>query len=260
MVEKANKHRGFTGVRAREILERLFTNYGEILAQDLVANRVKMGEKWDPTTLFQTLVTKVQDIQELAKDGGSSIEEVDIIYVLYTLIYNTGVYYEECNKWSDKATGYKTWENFQTFFQDAQRKQLNKSQATTQITGYHVMNAMVPHESEDTNEAIINVALAVVSDKETIASQTRIIERLTETISTFNAELSGTNRSTETRQSKKWVNVNHVLDIGSYCWSHGYCFDPTHNSGTCKKENNHKAEATRDNPLGGCAYGKPKNM
>ena len=41
---KSNKHRGFTGVRAREILEHLFTNYGEILAQDLVANRLKLVE------------------------------------------------------------------------------------------------------------------------------------------------------------------------------------------------------------------------
>ena len=44
MEAKANNHRGFIGVRAKEILEHLFTNYGEILAQDLVENRVRMGE------------------------------------------------------------------------------------------------------------------------------------------------------------------------------------------------------------------------
>ena len=27
-----------------------------------------------------------------------------------------------------------------------------------------------------------------------------------------------------------------------------------------KNKNGHKAEATRDNPLGGCAYGNPNNM
>ena len=82
MAAKANKHRGFTGVREREILEHLFTNYGEILAHDLVANTVKMGEEWDPTTPFQTLVTKVKDIQEFTTDGGRSIEEVDITDVI----------------------------------------------------------------------------------------------------------------------------------------------------------------------------------
>ena len=40
-------------------MEHLFTDYGAILVQDIVANRVKMGEEWDPTTPFQTLVTKV---------------------------------------------------------------------------------------------------------------------------------------------------------------------------------------------------------
>ena len=63
MAAKGNKHRGLTGLRAREILEHLFTNYGEIMAHYIVTNMVKMGKEWDPTTPFQTLVTKVQDIQ-----------------------------------------------------------------------------------------------------------------------------------------------------------------------------------------------------
>ena len=54
MVAKDNNHRRFTGVRAREIMEHLFTNYDEILAQYLVANTVKIREEWDPTTPFQT--------------------------------------------------------------------------------------------------------------------------------------------------------------------------------------------------------------
>ena len=117
------------------------------------------------------------------------------------------------------------------------------------------------HRLEDTHEVIINMALAAASDTETIASQTRIIERLIETISTLTAQLRGTNRATETGQLTKWVNGKYVLDRGSYCWSHGYCIDLVHNSGTCtKRENNHKAEATRDNPLGGCTYRKHKNM
>ena len=115
--------------------------------------------------------------------------------MLYTVICNTGTYYEECNKWANKSTRDKTWENFQTFFQDIERKLRKKSQATTQKTGYYGMNAMVPHGLEDTNESLINMALVAVSDKETIASQTRIIERLTETISTLTEQLSVTNRA-----------------------------------------------------------------
>ena len=141
---------------------------------------------------------------------------MDITYVLYTVIYNTGAYCEECKKWSDKAMGDKTWENFQTFFQNAQRNLRKNSQATTQNTGYHGINEMVPHGLEDTNKALINVALEAVPDKETIASQTRIIERLRNTISNLTAQLSGTSRTTETGQSTKWVNGKHVLDRRSY--------------------------------------------
>ena len=58
------------------------------------------------------------------------------------------------------------------------------------------MNAIVPHGVEDTNEELIKVASAAVSDKETIASQTSIIESITETISTLTEQMSGTNRAT----------------------------------------------------------------
>ena len=119
----------------------------------------------------------------------------------------------------------------------------------------------MPHGLEDTKEALFNMALAAVLDKETIASQTRIIESLTETILPLTAQLSGENRATENGQSSKWVNGNYVLDRGSYCWSHGYYVDPTHNSGTCtKKKNGHKLKEKRDNTLGGCAYGNTKSM
>ena len=131
----------------------------------------------------------------------------------------------------------------------------------TQKNGYHGMNSMVPHGLEDTNEALINMELTAVSDKETIEIHTMMVERLTETISTLTAQLSGTNRATETGQSSKWVNRKHVLDRGSSIWSHVYCVYPAHNSDTCtKSKNRHKAEATRDNPFGECTYGKPKNM
>ena len=117
------------------------------------------------TTPFQTLVKNVQDIQEFATYGWDIIGEVDITNVLYTVIYNTGAYYEECKKWYDKAKVDNIWENLQTFFQDSQRKLSKKSQAMTPKTGYHAMNAMVPHGLEDKNKALINMASAVVSDK-----------------------------------------------------------------------------------------------
>ena len=113
----------------------------------------------------------------------------------------------------------------------------------------------------DSGALTLEAGTTAVSDKETIESQTRIIERLTETIFTLTAQLSGKNRATETEQTSKRVNGKHLMYRGSDFWSHGYCVDPTHNSGTCtKRENGHKVEATHDKPLGGCACGKPKNM
>ena len=49
-------------------------------------------------------------------------------------------------------------------------------------------------------------------------------------------------------------------DQGSYCWSHGYHVAANHNSKNCRnKKPGHQDEATRDNPMNGSTYGKPKS-
>ena len=52
---------------------------------------------------------------------------MDIADVLYTVMYNKGAYYGECNKLLDKSKGDKTLDHFQTFLQYAQMKIRKKS-------------------------------------------------------------------------------------------------------------------------------------
>ena len=41
---------------------------------------------------------------------------------MYTIVYNTGLFYDECDKWDDKKRARKTWVNFQAHFQSEQLK------------------------------------------------------------------------------------------------------------------------------------------
>ena len=41
---------------------------------------------------------------------------------MYTLVFNTGVLFEDYNNWDDKAEGDKMWENFKYHFIDAKRR------------------------------------------------------------------------------------------------------------------------------------------
>jgi hypothetical protein len=50
-------------------------------------------------------------VHEFANDvGRPSITNNNVMDVLYTVIFNTGVMCEECKKWEDKATADKTYE------------------------------------------------------------------------------------------------------------------------------------------------------
>ena len=96
-------HRGFNRVTVRMMLDHVFQNFGQIDHQDLIANRARLIEEWDSNQPFSTLVQRVQAVQEYANDGGRPIGENDVIDAIYTVIFNTGMFYEDCEKWNDKA-------------------------------------------------------------------------------------------------------------------------------------------------------------
>ena len=110
----------------REIVTHLFTDYGQVENQELVGNRAKLSEPWDANRPFHELVQRVQEIQEFANDRGKKIADKYIVDTIYTLVYNTGLFYNDCNKWDEKQWDKKTWAKFQAHFQSAQRKYKRK--------------------------------------------------------------------------------------------------------------------------------------
>ena len=47
------------------------------------------------------------------------------------MVYNTGLFYDDCNKWDDRKRNEKPWANFQAHFQAAQRKYKSKHKVST---------------------------------------------------------------------------------------------------------------------------------
>ena len=110
----------------RDIIAHLFTAYGQVENQDLVGNCSKLSQPWDAIRPIQELMQRVQEIQEFANDGGRTITNEDTVNTIYTLVYNTGLFYDDCDKWDDKKWGKKNWAIFQAHFQAAQRKYKRK--------------------------------------------------------------------------------------------------------------------------------------
>ena len=110
----------------RDIVTHFFTEYEQAENQDLFGNCSKLSELWDANKPLQELVQWLQEIQEFANDGERTIADKNIVDTIYTLVYNTGLFYDDCDKWDDKQRDEKTWSNFQAHFQAAQRKYKRK--------------------------------------------------------------------------------------------------------------------------------------
>ena len=124
-----DRNRGFAHLRMKDIITHLFTEYEQVENQDLVGNFSKLSEPWDANRPFQELVQQVQEIQEFANDGGGTIADEDIVNTIYTLVYDTGMFYYDCDKWDNKQRDEKTWANFQAHFQVVQQKYKRKQKS-----------------------------------------------------------------------------------------------------------------------------------
>ena len=117
-----NRNQGFAHIRVREIITYLFAEYGQVEYQDLMGNRSKLSDPCDTNFPLQELVQRVQEIQEFATDGGRTITDDNILDKMYTIVYNNGLFYNDCDKCDNKERSDKTWANFQAHLQAEHRK------------------------------------------------------------------------------------------------------------------------------------------
>ena len=289
---------GYENVSIRTLIQYLFDEYGDITPIDLRANAQRLNEEWDPNQPIQTLFSRIKEIQTYAQAGNRTFTDQQIVDVAYTIIYNTGIYFDDCDTWLDTLPTNQTWTNFQTHFNTAHRKAKRK-QRTTQSEGYHGANAAIETattlqaENEAATEALANMATAMSADRTTMSQLTKAITDLTTQLKDKNNEISslkarlrgttsnnsdsnnsqsnsndnnntnsryrGNNNSNNNTRTSMWTNGKHIRDTGGYCWTHGYCATADHTSANCFKQNpGHKTEATRENNMGGNEYGKPR--
>ena len=60
-----NRLIGFAGVNTWQILEHLYTTYGDISAKDLADNHTKMNTLYDPNLPIENLIDQIDEATEL---------------------------------------------------------------------------------------------------------------------------------------------------------------------------------------------------
>jgi hypothetical protein len=252
---------GFANISARDILDHLFSTYGNITAVDLEINFEHIRQAWDPQQPVESLFKQIQDCADYYEAGGVLIGHPQQINFGYAKIFATGHFMSACRRWNEKHLIEKTWTQFKSHFAAAHRQHKKMQSESAATAGYHSANAAVGQTEDQLAEAIIgalaNLAMATAADRGVVATLTEANARIVKQLE---------DNSNELRELKALIKKERVEMRGqrsfnpspnNYCWTHGYKVGNTHTSLSCNlPKQGHKRESTRANNMGGSQANK----
>jgi hypothetical protein len=252
---------GFANISSRDMLDHLFSTYGNITAVDLEINFEHMRQAWDPQQPAESLFKQIQDCANYSEAGGVLIGHPQQINLGYAKMFATGHFMSACRRWNEKHLIEKTWTQFKSHFAAAHRQQKQMQGESAATAGYHSANAAVGQTEDQLDEATIgslaNLATATAADRGVVATLTEANARLVKQLEDNSNELRELNALIRKERDEKSGQRSFNPSPSNYCWTHGYKVGNTHTSLSCNlPKQGHKREANRANNMGGSQANK----
>ena len=142
---------GFARITAKALLEFIVQKYDVITYHELVTNREKLSETWDPSEPIHRLWSRVQQVQRYAAAGLKPIDDNDAMHALLEVLQKTGIFAMHITIWKQKPENTWTMHAFQEFFDEANKE---RHLHTSKEAGY----ANAVKKGTPTNKASANAA------------------------------------------------------------------------------------------------------
>jgi hypothetical protein len=256
---------GYANCTSLQLLTHLLTFYALIAPTELTQNYERLNTPYDPNQLIKMLFQQIQDARAFAFAGGQPYGNAMIINVLYTLIFNMGLFPDACRAWQSRDFAGKMWAQFKIDFATGHRE-LRLTNQTAQQSGFHSANMMIEQgrteSMHDTAEAIAQLATATASDRSTLATLPTTNAKIATQLEADNALIAQLNNEIETLKNKikpAWQGQRPVRTTNNdiYCWSHGYQVAKSQTSATYNmKKCGYQDAAIKSNMMGGVQWGK----
>jgi hypothetical protein len=186
---------------------------------------------------------------ELADAGNQPFSPTQVVNTIYTLVFNTDLYFDKCKEWDKRATADKTWTAFKQFFLHAQRT-LHLQQQTSQQAGYHAIIAHMNDKENATNNALSCLTSAAESDRQSFAALLTNNNNLATKLSSAMADIKALQQNASNANNRNKNNTNRTKNT-SYCWTHGFKVSHIHTSKSCQNPaEGHQKAANRNNLMG----------
>jgi predicted metalloprotease len=263
------RNNGYNAVSVESMMTYLFTAYGNIDDESIMVNEKKMIESWDGSSPFENVIERIDECVDFAEAAGQPYTAPQILSKIYTLVYDTGLYFDACEKWKDLPAANQTYADFKMHFLKAQRTHRNQ-QRTMKQSSYGLSVARmeemadkfagyvaVDRAEKDTerNNVLKTLNNIEAQHAKEVAQHAKEMAEIKALMLKMGQPTPGIGPAATTRIRTP------AADNGSYCWSHGYLVHSQHTSATCRnKKEGHIDGATRSNNVGGSQRGKPATI
>ena len=240
-----DRHVGYMNQSIRAILQHLFDNYGNITPLELEDNDTKMRATWDPNSPFDCLIKQIEDGQDYADNGGQPYTAEQLLRIAYTLVFKTGLYFEDCKTWNTRPA------NQLASSAAADRELLTKLTTSVAAINQHINKL---------NHQPTQPPPLVQTDNDTTTTATAL-SSVTTSLNELQQQLNDLKKENASLRNNCPRRPRSRRDNGNYCWTHGYRVGSKHNSETCQnKAPGHQDRATRNNTMGGNQAHKPEHL
>ena len=213
-----DRHVGYMNQSICNLLTHPFENYGNITQLELVDNDTKMCALWDSNSPFDCLVQQLEDGQDYADNGGQPYTADQLLRIAYTLVFKTGLYFEDCKPWNAKPNNEKTWTTFKTHFHRSQRllhdqlRTTKQAGFTSNVAIHHHPNKTQPHPAY--REALVNLATSAATDRELLTTLATTVANINDHIQHLNKPPVASVNNSETTNSTALSSItSSVTDL-----------------------------------------------
>jgi hypothetical protein len=247
----------------------LYAAYANITPADVQANDAHMKAGYDVNLPIETLFRQVENAVDYAAAGGTPYSPAQVLTIAYQIIFQTGIFADDCREWKRRDAAYKTWPQFKTDFTRAHQEYRESQVTTPGASGFLADENSSLSDQQETIDAIANLATATAADRTAVANLTTTVSDLTTALAKSNSKLvSALERITALTQQLSTSKTGSHRSNGRlpasadssgrshYCWTCGY--RSPHSSWNCESPGEgHQKRATRANTMSGSTKNKP---
>jgi hypothetical protein len=107
---------GYNNRSLRELIAHIIGLYGNITPPEFKENDQWFNTPWDPNTPLESLISQIETAVEYANASNQAYTPTQVVNTAFTLIFNTGIYLDECKRWNQRDAAGQTWQDLKTFF------------------------------------------------------------------------------------------------------------------------------------------------